>query len=235
MDDERNNGYHFAWDAAKAESNERNQDVRFEEARSVFRDPLAPHLEDESHSSEETRGVLIEMSDRNRLLFVSFTLRQDIIRIISARPTYCSSATYYTPWGLDVNEFIGSWYSHPAALPAIIGDSYMTIHGVYRSGHQTEFTAFMGGSTVATRGRALVYPALIQMHARGDIQIRIGRTARRDDQSGHANAPQESRHRSLIHTRRPLDHYVDINNWNCVGKVFTVAYVGRGSWLSALL
>lgn len=101
MGDEQNNGYHFAWDATKAESNERNHDVRFEEARSVFRDPLAAYLTDESDSIEETRGVLIGMSDRSRLLFVSFTLRNDIVRIISARPATAKERKKHEQTGFD--------------------------------------------------------------------------------------------------------------------------------------
>ncbi len=52
----------------------------------MFSDLLAAIFDDEMHSSEEARELLIGHSSNNRLLLVSFTERGDAVRIISARP-----------------------------------------------------------------------------------------------------------------------------------------------------
>ncbi|MFO0964956.1 MAG: BrnT family toxin [Gemmataceae bacterium] len=75
----------FEWDEAKAASNRKKHKVEFEEAATVFSDPLAAIFDDEDHSEEERREIIIGHSARNRLLLVSFTERGDVIRIISAR------------------------------------------------------------------------------------------------------------------------------------------------------
>jgi len=76
----------FEWDENKAALNSRKHGVRFDEATSVFADPLAVIFDDEEHSREETREILIGHSVLERLLLVSFTQRGgDVVRIISAR------------------------------------------------------------------------------------------------------------------------------------------------------
>ncbi len=76
----------FAWDPNKAAINQRNHEgITFEEAATVFRDPLAYIFDDEWHSDREFRELIIGYSSRNRLLIVSFTERDEVIRIISAR------------------------------------------------------------------------------------------------------------------------------------------------------
>jgi hypothetical protein len=55
------------------------------EAATVFQDPLAFIFDDEDHSVEEHREIIIGHSKRDRLLVVAFTERDDVIRIISAR------------------------------------------------------------------------------------------------------------------------------------------------------
>lgn len=77
--------YHFVWDKAKAASNQRKHGVSFEEARTVFSDPLARIFDDEDHSGVEHREIIIGHSIAQRLLIVSFTERQTAIRMISAR------------------------------------------------------------------------------------------------------------------------------------------------------
>lgn len=75
------------WDASKAKTNLRKHSVRFEEAMTVFDDPLAVIFRDEDHSSEEMREIIIGRSILGRLLLVFFTERsQGVIRIFSARP-----------------------------------------------------------------------------------------------------------------------------------------------------
>ena len=76
----------FTWDRQKADRNRKEHEgVTFEEAATVFRDPLAYLFDDDEHSAEEHRELIIGYSRRNRVLIVSFTERADVIRIISAR------------------------------------------------------------------------------------------------------------------------------------------------------
>ncbi len=75
----------FEWDAAKAEANLKRHGVSFEEAVTVFQDPLAKVHADPDHSESEAREILIGHSARGRLLLVAFTDRQGKIRLISAR------------------------------------------------------------------------------------------------------------------------------------------------------
>ncbi len=75
----------FEWDPAKAALNLKDHGVSFDEATSVFRDPLSITIADPDHSYAEDRFVDLGMSHRGRLLVVSYTERGDVIRIISAR------------------------------------------------------------------------------------------------------------------------------------------------------
>ena len=75
----------FEWDARKATTNLTKHGVSFEEAATVFNDPLAAIFDDEAHSIEENREIIIGHSNTNRLLLVSFTERSEQVRIISAR------------------------------------------------------------------------------------------------------------------------------------------------------
>ena len=76
---------HFEWDPAKARKNLPKHGVSFEEASSVFYDPLAVTGADPGHSEGEERMVTFGMSSLGRLLVVAHTERGDAIRIISAR------------------------------------------------------------------------------------------------------------------------------------------------------
>jgi uncharacterized DUF497 family protein len=73
----------FIWDPRKAVSNARKHGVTFEEAATVFADPLALAIQDVAH---EERTLLLGLSDRSRvLLVVHLELDDDTIRLISAR------------------------------------------------------------------------------------------------------------------------------------------------------
>ncbi len=77
----------FEWDPTKAASNIRKHGVSFDEAVSVFRDPLAFIFDDEIHSEQEHREIIIGASALRRMILVCFVERlENIIRIISARP-----------------------------------------------------------------------------------------------------------------------------------------------------
>lgn len=75
----------FDWDPDKAAENLRRHRVSFEEAATVFRDPLSWTFPDPEHSEGEERYLDIGHSERGRLLIVSYTERQGQVRIISAR------------------------------------------------------------------------------------------------------------------------------------------------------
>ena len=78
-------GFDFEWDAEKADANRAHHGIDFAEALTVFRDPLARIFDDEDHSGEERRGIVIGHSVKQRLLVACFTVRVGRIRIISAR------------------------------------------------------------------------------------------------------------------------------------------------------
>ena len=78
---------HFEWDRAKAELNLAKHRVSFDEAVTVFYDPLAASFNDPDHSIGELRLITIGHSARGRLLVVAHVERGGSIRIISARLT----------------------------------------------------------------------------------------------------------------------------------------------------
>lgn len=75
----------FEWDAEKAEVNLSKHGVSFEEAATVFYDPLSLTVSDPLHSDQENRFIITGFSDKQRQLVVVHTDRSDKIRIISAR------------------------------------------------------------------------------------------------------------------------------------------------------
>jgi len=75
----------YEWDPKKAKANLREHGVAFEDAASVFLDPLAVTYPDPDHSSEESREITIGHSAKLGVIFLSHTQRGDRIRIISAR------------------------------------------------------------------------------------------------------------------------------------------------------
>ena len=78
-------GLAFEWDESKAAVNRRKHGVTFEEASTVFADPLSVTIYDPVHSDDEDRYIVLGESQRRRLLVVVFTDRGERIRIISAR------------------------------------------------------------------------------------------------------------------------------------------------------
>jgi hypothetical protein len=79
-------GYLFEWDVEKAAANVKKHGVTFEEACTVFGDPLAILMPDPDHSIGEQRYVALGMSNRHRLLVVAHAERPPRTRLISARP-----------------------------------------------------------------------------------------------------------------------------------------------------
>ena len=75
----------FEWDQDKAESNLRKHGVAFAEAMTVFEDRRAVIAYNPFHSAEEDRYLILGLSNNHRLLVVSFTDRDDRVRLISSR------------------------------------------------------------------------------------------------------------------------------------------------------
>ena len=75
----------FEWNPAKAKANQKKHQVSFDEAKTVFDDPLFVIFADPDHSIEENRFIIMGESNQNRVLVVSFTERHPATRLISAR------------------------------------------------------------------------------------------------------------------------------------------------------
>lgn len=76
--------FEFEWDDGKARSNLDRHGVSFNSATAAFRDPFAIEFEDRRMNYGEQRFILIGMVDL-RLILVVFAMRDDCIRLISAR------------------------------------------------------------------------------------------------------------------------------------------------------
>jgi uncharacterized DUF497 family protein len=77
--------FYFTWNPKKAVSNRRKHGISFEEASTVFPDPLARIEWDADQSELEARELILGKSFSGRLLVVSFVQRGSAIRVISAR------------------------------------------------------------------------------------------------------------------------------------------------------
>jgi uncharacterized DUF497 family protein len=85
----------FEWDPAKARQNRRKHRVSFQEAATVFGDPLAVTYPDPDHSVSEQRFITVRMSGAGRVLMVAHLDRNENIRIISARKTTRRERKHY--------------------------------------------------------------------------------------------------------------------------------------------
>ena len=75
----------FEWDDAKAKANFTKHGVAFDEALTVFADPVARIFDDPDHSEGELRELIVGISTKSRLLVVGFTERFGRVRLIHAR------------------------------------------------------------------------------------------------------------------------------------------------------
>jgi len=92
----------FDWDPDKARANAAKHGVTFDEAASVFRDPVGQFMPDTEHSSmDEERWVLLGHSERLRLLVVVHVqIESTVVRLISARrATRAETARYFRQIG----------------------------------------------------------------------------------------------------------------------------------------
>jgi uncharacterized DUF497 family protein len=85
----------FEWEPEKAKSNSAKHKVSFQEASTVFADPLSETFDDPDHSEDEQRFIIIGHSENGFLLFVSHTDDGEIVRIISARSLTRSEREQY--------------------------------------------------------------------------------------------------------------------------------------------
>ncbi len=85
----------FEWDEDKAERNLTKHGVSFDEASTVFADPLSLTIPDPLHSDQEDRFVINGLSHRHRHLVVVYTERGENVRLISARPATPSERKKY--------------------------------------------------------------------------------------------------------------------------------------------
>ncbi|HHC25415.1 MAG TPA: BrnT family toxin [Desulfobacterales bacterium] len=77
----------FEWNRQKSQISLKKHGISFEEAKTVFDDPLYVDFYDPDHSDDEHRYLIVGRSDKGRLLIVSYTERDDMLRLISARKT----------------------------------------------------------------------------------------------------------------------------------------------------
>jgi uncharacterized protein len=80
----RLSGIDFVWDQTKAKTNTRKHGIKLETACEVFFDPFVLHLEAETIDGEE-RETIVGLTVRWKMLVVIYTLREDLVRLISAR------------------------------------------------------------------------------------------------------------------------------------------------------
>ena len=85
----------FEWDEEKAAANLAEHEVSFNEAKTVFDDPLYVDFYDPDHSYDEHRYLIVGESQHRRLLIVSYTERGDAVRLISAREVTAAERKAY--------------------------------------------------------------------------------------------------------------------------------------------
>jgi len=89
----------FEWDDEKARTNLKKHGVDFEEASTIFDDPLFITFLDEEHLTNEERHITIGLSSKQQLLMVAHTERKNSIRIISARKATKNEEKFYAEAG----------------------------------------------------------------------------------------------------------------------------------------
>jgi uncharacterized DUF497 family protein len=86
----------FAWDPRKAAQNVSKHGVTFDEATTVFDDPALHVRPDDVHSWGEDRLIATGLSAAGRLLTVSYTMRGEVTRLISAWPATPNAVRRYS-------------------------------------------------------------------------------------------------------------------------------------------
>ena len=77
--------FQFSWDAGNRNKNWVKHRVTDMESEEVFFDVFKKEYPDPVHSQEEMRKLLVGQTKRGRVLFIVYTIRNNAIRVISAR------------------------------------------------------------------------------------------------------------------------------------------------------
>ncbi len=85
----------FEWDEEKARANLKKHHVSFDEAASMFDDPMLITFPDPLHSQSEERYISIGVSAKGRVLTVAHTDRGNRVRIINCRKATASEQSQY--------------------------------------------------------------------------------------------------------------------------------------------
>lgn len=87
----------FVWDENKNRANRAKHGIWFEEAQSVFHDPLGRLFYDPEHSEAEERFLLLGASSAARILIVVHCYKEadSVVRIISARKATKKETRFY--------------------------------------------------------------------------------------------------------------------------------------------
>jgi len=95
-------GMFFDWDDTKEAINKKKHGVTFDEAITAFSDVHAQIYDDEEHSDEEQRFILVGESEKTRLLMVCHCYRDNdtVTRIFSARNATRHERLKYESGGL---------------------------------------------------------------------------------------------------------------------------------------
>jgi uncharacterized protein len=85
----------FVYDPRKAAANLRKHKVSFDEAITVFADPLRAVAPDDQHSWNEERLITVGQSTRGRILFIVYTETDSTVRLIGARVATATERDQY--------------------------------------------------------------------------------------------------------------------------------------------
>lgn len=86
---------HFDWDKGNIDKSYLKHGVLPNQAEEAFLDEKAIILRDFKHSQKELRYLLIGKISTKKILLVVFTIRENKIRIISARPANKKEVKHY--------------------------------------------------------------------------------------------------------------------------------------------
>lgn len=75
----------FDWDEGNKQKNYKKHQVTYKECEEVFFNQPNKNFIDKRHSQQEKRFIILGVTDQHRKLFISYTVRNQQIRIISAR------------------------------------------------------------------------------------------------------------------------------------------------------
>lgn len=85
----------FEWDEGNADKNWQRHRVTRSECEQLFFNRPFVIADDDRHSQTEPRYYALGQTDQNRRLFIVFTLRGELIRVISARDMSRSERSIY--------------------------------------------------------------------------------------------------------------------------------------------